>query len=236
MKTLRWMLPLTATFILGLAACDVDDDDTSDDTATDGSATDGSATDGSATDGEDTEGATGDGTATGDGSDDGSQACEGDNPQGCAEGSCGEGEVCSLETEECASSSCSCDEASGQWNCTPDCNGGVCVPVEEVMECEGDNPQGCLEGGCGEGEVCSFETEECISSGCACDEGSGEWTCTPDCGGGVCVPEGAGACAGPNPADECSEDPEACIPSGCACDPVAEVWNCTPDCSGGKAC
>ncbi|MCX4243615.1 hypothetical protein [Paraliomyxa miuraensis] len=221
MKILNALVALALPLTLLLAACDGPGDDETSAGSAEGTATDGEVTGGS------TEG------GTADGSGDGPTSCEGPNPSGCIETGCGEGEVCSTETEECISSACSCDEASGQWQCTPDCSGGVCVPQ---LECEGPNPAGCIETGCDEGEVCSTETEECISSSCTCDEATGQWVCTDDCGGGSCIPEGMGACPGVNPADECPEDPEACVPSGCVCDPVAEAWSCTPDCNGGTRC
>jgi hypothetical protein len=52
--------------------------------------------------------------------------------------------------------------------------------------CEGKNPEGCLYFGCGPGERCEPNVG-CNPSQCDCEGGS--WVCTPDCGGGTCVPE-----------------------------------------------
>lgn len=223
MRRLPWISTLCAVFALTLTACD--DPGPSD---TGGDATEGATE--STTQGTDptADGSTGDGPT----------ACEDPNPAGCVDDGCGDGEICSLETEECVPSSCACNEGNGQWDCTADCGGGVCIPEPDSGVCEGDNPAGCATTGCDEGEVCSMETEACIPSACNCDAESGSWNCTADCGGGECVAsdDSMTGCPGPNPADLCPEDPEACIPSGCECDQDAMVWNCTPDCSGGTRC
>ncbi len=161
--------------------------------------------------------------------------CEGENPAGCIETGCGEGLVCSTETDACISSACFCDESTGTWLCSADCSGGECVPEPTPAVCEGENPAGCVTTGCGEGETCSTETEACISSACFCDEITGSWVCTSDCSGGSCVPaEPVDVCPGTNPADNCIDG--SCIPSGCSCDETNGTWLCTPDCSGGVEC
>lgn len=169
-------------------------------------------------------------------------ACEGDNPAGCAAGECGDGEVCSMETDSCVPSACDCDESSGQWQCTSDCSGGVCIPDEAM--CEGENPAGCTSNGCDDGEVCVTDTSACVPSACGCDAETGLWLCTSDCGGGVCGPETeTPSCEGENPAgcltqgcgagEVCSTSVDACIPSACSCDGGGS-WLCTSDCGGGS--
>ncbi len=52
----------------------------------------------------------------------------------------------------------------------------------------GASPAGCRRTGCGAGLVCDTRVR-CVPSSCGCDPGTGRWTCTSDCGGGVCVPD-----------------------------------------------
>lgn len=54
----------------------------------------------------------------------------------------------------------------------------------------GASPAGCARTGCGEGMVCDRRVQ-CVPSSCGCDPQTGRWTCTSDCGGGVCVPVAA---------------------------------------------
>ena len=54
--------------------------------------------------------------------------------------------------------------------------------------CAGFEPPGCMEKGCPEGQECKVLDDECVSSDCTCDAGTGEIVCSPDCGGGSCVP------------------------------------------------
>ena len=54
--------------------------------------------------------------------------------------------------------------------------------------CAGFEPPGCMEKGCPEGQKCKVLDDECVSSDCTCDAGTGEIVCSPDCGGGSCVP------------------------------------------------
>ena len=81
-----------------------------------------------------------------------------------------------------------------EWEC--DCMG---LPYAQCVDghcssayCIGENPAGCFETGCDEGFECIPPNEEndCIPSSCFCDESTlyGSWSCTEDCGGGICVP------------------------------------------------
>lgn len=56
----------------------------------------------------------------------------------------------------------------------------------------GPNPAGCVSTGCRRGMHCETNVG-CRPSGCGCDPDRGTWTCTADCGGGTCVPDGASA-------------------------------------------
>ena len=69
-----------------------------------------------------------------------------------------------------------------------------------------DNPQGCSATGCEEGFVCEISADPCVSSSCSCDEETGSWICTGDCGGGTCVPAPT-SCEG--------ENPQGCSATGC---------------------
>ena len=51
----------------------------------------------------------------------------------------------------------------------------------------GPNPAGCRSTGCPGGMVCDTRAR-CVPSSCGCNPRTGNWTCTSDCGGGVCVP------------------------------------------------
>ena len=55
--------------------------------------------------------------------------------------------------------------------------------------CADFEPPGCMENGCPEGQACKVLEDECVSSDCTCDAGTGEINCSPDCGGGSCVEE-----------------------------------------------
>lgn len=61
------------------------------------------------------------------------------------------------------------------------CFGNVCA----AAGCSDPAPVGCARRGCPPGESCDT-TSGCASSACGCDATSG-WSCTPDCGGGVCA-------------------------------------------------
>jgi len=117
---------------------------------------------------------------------DSAPTCTNPNPQGCQlSEECPPGEECSFEPRHgCAPSACSCD--AGEWNCTPDCGGGICaVPMSQ---CQGPNPAGCTSRGCGFQQVCDVGAGGCVPSNCECD-GDGNWLCSGDCEGGVCVRE-----------------------------------------------
>lgn len=117
-------------------------------------------------------------------------------PTGCyADDSCGDGQQCSIvDGAGCLPSRCDCDTTTGTWACTRDCALGICI--DKPVECEGPNPAGCVGTGCEPGEVCAiFPAGPCVPSSCSCDIETGIWFCTEDCGGGVCVPEGATPCA-----------------------------------------
>ncbi len=57
----------------------------------------------------------------------GSEACEGENPEGCMSSGCPAGHRCSVE-HGCAPRACVCVAELAEWTCTRDCEGGVCVP------------------------------------------------------------------------------------------------------------
>jgi hypothetical protein len=185
--------------------------------------------------------------------------CPAPRPGGCVQKGCPEGEVCDT-TQGCTSSSCTCTETG--WLCTPDCNGGICVPAgascasdsdcvngeewcteghcvpcdnsgllcdlaceqyeerngcfpcrcAETPQCTEPNPAGCVVTGCDDGEVCD-PRQGCTSSACDCMDG--EWVCTPDCAGGLCMPAGA-ACE--RDAD-CAFGSQWCVDGACVdCD------------------
>jgi hypothetical protein len=171
--------------------------------------------------------------------------CSGPNPAslGCADGAaCPTGMVC--DPDACHSSHCSCDEASGNWQCTANCGTPTCVPENSGPKCEARNPSlGCSEP-CPTGTTCNEDA--CRPSSCTCGE-NGDWLCTRDCGGtGACVPDQGEPkeCPGPNPAAGCGAgcptgtvcDYGACTPSGCGCDPATGFWTCTADCGSGGSC
>lgn len=104
---------------------------------------------------------------------------------------------------------------------------------------------GCFnERGCPEGMECKVLPDECVSSACTCDPGTGMIACTPDCSGGTCV-----AACGPVNCNlfcefgfkkddmgceicECNEPPADC---GCKSDKecVKTSSGCCPCNSGG---
>jgi len=111
-----------------------------------------------------------------------SLACPGNNPQGCVKAGCADGEYCQ-PSNMCISSSCTCNSDVGEWECDQDCNGGVCVETS----CPGKNPQGCKLTGCPQGQSCTAAAAGvCVPVQCSCDESTGFWSCSSDCGGGVC--------------------------------------------------
>ena len=55
--------------------------------------------------------------------------------------------------------------------------------------CSGENPQGCLDANaCRPEQVCDRSVSRCLPSACTCDAATGEWSCTDDCGAGLCRP------------------------------------------------
>ncbi len=55
--------------------------------------------------------------------------------------------------------------------------------------CKSPNPAGCVQTGCSAGQICNTDVQICLPSSCSCDEKTGEWACTDDCGGGACTPD-----------------------------------------------
>lgn len=161
-------------------------------------------------------------------------ACDEPSPAGCVVNACPPDQVCDTSVG-CTPSSCAC--SNGEWACVDDCGGGTCVPVGSG--CEGPNPAGCVSTGCAAGEVCDTELG-CTPSGCSCDQASGSWGCSADCGGGICVPDPQG-CMDPYPGgcfetgcplnEVCLMTSGVCVPSICEC--VSGGWSCTDDCGGG---
>ncbi len=65
-------------------------------------------------------------------------SCPGANPAGCFQNGCVDGYECIDDWENnCVSSTCSCDEITGQWMCTDDCNGGTCIPANGCIDLSG---------------------------------------------------------------------------------------------------
>ncbi|MAV64287.1 MAG: hypothetical protein CBD97_00780 [Pelagibacteraceae bacterium TMED237] len=79
---------------------------------------------------------------------------------------------------DCISSVCDCLDLPGNAIC----NSGLC----ELAYCPTPNPAGCFSSNqsCLDGYQC-IQTG-CVPSFCDCNEIYGEWTCTEDCGGGIC--------------------------------------------------
>lgn len=168
----------------------------------------------------------------------GGKSCSSPSPEGCTfpGNACQPGFTCDT-TQGCTPSSCSCDATTGTWICTADCGGGICVPDGVCSE---PGPVGCKVTGCAAGEICDTN-QGCAPSWCGCDPATKTWTCTDDCGGGVCVPD-QHSCPGENPqgcaTDGCPSGQKCdttkdCVPSGCGCDPSSGLWVCTADCGGG---
>ena len=105
-------------------------------------------------------------------------SCSGDNPAGCFQNGCPNGYKCIDEWEDnCVSSNCSCDEITGQWICTTDCNGGTCVDVDVTegcgisSSCDDCTDSGCFWQSAGKG-ICS---EECMIADLACYGSAPTW-------------------------------------------------------------
>ncbi len=173
-----------------------------------------------------------------------SVSCDEPNPAGCTQTLCDEGEICD-PNQGCKPSSCFCDESTGDWSCSKDCGGGVCVAKEiEETACPGANPAGCANSGCPEGYACITDPAICIPSACSCEESTGIWQCTEDCGGGSCQKEKLSPCEDPDPTSctiigcevgyTCDAEAPGCSPSSCACDEETGGWICTQDCLPGE--
>lgn len=123
------------------------------------------------------------------------QECGAEPTTGCyTNEGCDEGESCvPHDLTVCIPSECTCDPSTGTWGCTRDCAPGLCRETESA--CDTPNPAGCVSTGCDEGWECRTSDTPCIPSTCFCDEETGEWGCTEDCGGGICVPESTSSCA-----------------------------------------
>ncbi len=113
-----------------------------------------------------------------------SSACAGDNPAGCAQTGCADGEVCTVNSGICVPSACDCDVATGNWSCTDDCGGGICIPIEQGQPCGGLTPDGSP--GCPDGMYCDYPDDICGAA-----DGSGVCTMKPT----VCTKELAPVCA-----------------------------------------
>jgi hypothetical protein len=117
---------------------------------------------------------------------DSAPTCAGDDPRNCWQRGCPVDTQC-LPTGEtgCMPSRCDCDAATGAWSCTDDCRPvAECQSImPEPTRCEGPNPAGCNATGCPRGQAClPTGAEGCMSSACSCDEATGTWACTADCG------------------------------------------------------
>jgi hypothetical protein len=81
---------------------------------------------------------------------DSSATCEEPNPQACEAGDCDPGYTCDLSFG-CGPSTCNCwadADGVGHWNCTKDCQPGVCVPDDLGPGCCIDDVH------CDVGELC----------------------------------------------------------------------------------
>lgn len=87
------------------------------------------------------------------------------------------------ESEHSDSSGCPAD---GSCREVTECGATIWCGSGPVITCFGDNPEGCVSAGCDLGMHCDTTMGE-APSGCDCDPSSGNWTCTPDLSGGVCV-------------------------------------------------
>ncbi len=79
---------------------------------------------------------------------------------------------------ECVTSVCDCMNLPYTV-----CLSGSC----QLVSCNEPNPAGCFQTGCPDGYECVFDTQDCTSSSCYCQNNNDFWTCTEDCGGGTCL-------------------------------------------------
>ncbi len=110
--------------------------------------------------------------------------------QGTSPGTCGgqAANECVKDGDCPAGGKCIAGETCVDWCSAGDpscCFGNVCDPPNT---CKTPNPAGCKTTGCAIGHICLLGLEwGCSSSTCTCFPGSEFWTCTKDCGGGVCM-------------------------------------------------
>jgi hypothetical protein len=165
---------------------------------------------------------------------------------------CGEGMVCDPQPWDAPPPCCTCDPAVGSWQCTDNCMQVTgCKVAPAPAQCVGEDPSiDCADTGCPDGQACvPSDADVCVPSACGCDESTGDWICTADCGQAmVCAPTNGRACNAPNPAIDCADtgcpDGQACmispltvcVPSSCACDEVTGEWVCTDDCDHPMVC
>ncbi|MEC9400818.1 MAG: hypothetical protein VX475_24535, partial [Myxococcota bacterium] len=171
---------------------------------------------------------------------------------------CGQGQAC-VESDDtvCVPSTCFCDEETGTWGCSEDCNAprqcadvsNTCngTPDPSEQECNQDSD-------CSNNQVCAPTGDDaCVPSSCFCDPAGG-WGCTDDCNPVLgCMDPGTGPelCDGMNDPSyqECQQDNDCgagqvcgfsatneCVPSACSCDEEAGGWICTADCGQRRAC
>jgi hypothetical protein len=87
---------------------------------------------------------------------------------------------------------------------------------DSTTTCTDPDPRGCVVLGCGEGEECvESGAEGCSPSACSCDEESGTWQCTADCGPMF-------ACQ-PIQEELCPDE----VPIGGECDPSLDDLECS---------
>jgi hypothetical protein len=127
--------------------------------------------------------------------------------------------------------------------------GGSDAGVDTGSACSGPHPRGCQEEGCPGGSVCAVSDEPgCMPSLCSCDEATGTWACTADCGPVYeCLTPLPDSCSTPDPrgcyvlgcpaGESCVPSPLAvCRSSGCFCDAASDSWSCTDDCETPYSC
>jgi hypothetical protein len=110
-----------------------------------------------------------------------SPACETPNPSvTCMDVGCEDGFDCVQEdADACLPSFCSCDEVSGEWGCSEDCNPSyACEPGDDI--CPANEPFGESCGDLPDGTECGWGMEACCgevynSTECTCSGGG--WAC-----------------------------------------------------------
>ena len=160
----------------------------------------------------------------------GERGCGLPAPGGCPRTPCRLDQTCRLASGRCIPSQCDC--IYGEWVCTKDCGGGMCV---DGSSCGTPDPSGCAnDDDCAMGEACMPSTlAVCIPLRCACAPMGGTWQCEEDCGGGVCVrptcpsgcePQANGACGSERVTWVCNGQftPREFLDAGCT-DPGTQV-------------